>query len=593
MSADGALATITLPTAGRREVRAETLRLLRTRRGLLAATGMLLVLGTVCGLVGPWVLGAMVDVVLARHGPGELIGLGGVLLAASLGQALLTGAGGALMARLGQDLTAGVRERVVARALQLPAHEVERAGTGDLVARVSGDVESVNEAVSGVLPTFVEAGLTITLTLVALLVLDWRFALAGLTAVPPQVIALRWYLRTVVPISRAERVAEGARAQQIVETVAGAATVRAHRRSDEHTRLVAERSDDARRLSIRLAAVQRRFFGKLNYGELIGLCALIAVGHWLVGNGSATTGAVAAAALYFHRLFDPFNALLGLFDNAQTAGAAFARLVGVAAIALPPAPDSGLVPTDGRVRLRDVHYRYAPGLPDVLERIDLDVPDGGRVAVVGTTGAGKTTLAALVAGVHQPTSGAVTLGGTDLGRLDPAVLRRTCALLTQDGHVFAGSLADDLRLAAPQVTDDELVRALDAAGALPWVRALPDGLRTRVGAGGKAVDPTSAQQLALARILLADPRVVVLDEATAEAGSTGARALEAACERVLAGRTSLVVAHRLSQAAAADQVVVLEHGRIVEAGPPQELVDADGHYARLWSAWSTAHPPRR
>ncbi|TCK26223.1 ABC transporter ATP-binding protein [Pseudonocardia endophytica] len=580
-----------LPTAGSREVRAETRRLLRSRPGLLTGTVVTLVPGTVCGLAGPWVLGAMVDVVVGHRATGELVGLAGVLLGAAVGQALLTGAGSALMARLGQDLTAGVRENVVARALEIPAHEVERAGTGDLVARVSGDVESVNEAVSGVLPTFVEAGLTIALTLAALLLLDWRFALAGLTAVPLQVIALRWYLRTVVPISRAERVAEGARAQQIVETVGGAATVRAYRRSAEHTALVAARSDEARQLSIRLAAVQRRFFGKLNYGELTGLCAIVAVGYWLVGAGAATTGTAAAAALYFHRLFDPFNALLGLFDNAQTAGAAFARLVGVAAIAPRPASGAGSGPVDGRVRVRDVSFRYAPGLPDVLDGIDLDVPDRGRVAVVGTTGAGKTTLATLVAGVHRPGRGTVALGGTDVADLDGTTLRRTCVLLTQDGHVFAGPLSEDLRLAAPDATDDDLERALETAGALSWARTLPDGIRTRVGAGGVAVSPTQAQQIALARVLLADPRIVVLDEATAEAGSAGARVLETACERVLVGRTGLVVAHRLSQAAAADRVVVLEHGRTVESGPPDVLARGHGPFARLWSAWSVHRSP--
>ena len=580
-----------LPTAGPREVRAETLRLLRVRRGLLAGTVVTLVLGTVCGLAGPRVLGAMIDVVLGGRTTGELVGLGAVLLVASVGQALLTGVGSALMARLGQGITAGVRESVVARALRLDAHEVERAGTGDLVARVSGDVESVNEAVSGVLPAFVEAALTIALTLVALLVLDWRFALAGLTAVPLQVIALRWYLRTVVPVSRAERVAEGARAQQLVETIGGAATVRAYRRSVEHVALVTQRSDDARRLSIRLAAVQRRFFGKLNYGELTGLCAIVAVGFWLVGNGSATTGTAAAAALYFHRLFDRFNALLGLLDNAQTAGAAFARLVGVAAIPTRPVPDAGPEPDDGRVRVRGARFRYATTLSDVLHGIDLEVPDGGRVALVGTTGAGKTTLAALVAGVHRPTGGTVTLGGADVAALDTATLRRVCVLLTQNGHVFAGPLAEDLRLAAPAATDAELEHALQTAGALGWLRALPDGLASRVGAGGVSVTATVAQQIALARVLLADPRIVVLDEATAEAGSAGARALETACERVLDGRTGFVVAHRLSQAARADQVIVLEHGRIIESGPPAVLTAGDGPYARLWSAWSAAQRP--
>lgn len=229
------------------------------------------------------------------------------------------------------------------------------------------------------------------------------------------------------------------------------------------------------------------------------------------------------------------------------------------------------------MRLRGIRHAYDGG-PEVLHGVDLEIAPGERVAVVGTSGAGKTALGAVLAGVHRPTAGTVEIGGVGLDEI--ADLRRHVALVTQEVHVFAGTVADNLRLARPGATDDELTAALRAVEA-------PLALTDVVGDGdGGELSATRAQQLALARLVLADPAVAVLDEATAEAGSAGARTLERAAAAALAGRTAVVIAHRLTQAATADRVVVLDKGRIVEAGRHDELVAAGGHYADLWSAWA-------
>ena len=248
-------------------------------------------------------------------------------------------------------------------------------------------------------------------------------------------------------------------------------------------------------------------------------------------------------------------------------------------------------PTDSSVVVSGVGHAYTTG-HEVVTDVDLTLRPGERIALVGASGAGKTTLAKLIAGVHAPTAGQVRIGGVEVAALDPAAPRAVVALVTQEVHTFAGTLAADLRLARPDATDEELVAALDRVGALGWVRVLPNGLATVVGAGGQRLSATQAQQLALARIVLADPLIAILDEATAEAGSAGARALEAAALRALEGRTALVVAHRLTQAATADRVVVLDAGRVVEIGPHSELTARDGPYARLWAAWSRSRGSR-
>jgi len=571
-----------LPTATAARTRAAVRELARPHRRTIAGGFLALVAATAVGLLTAPVLGHVIDLVAKGSPASALTAPVGWLAAIAGVQGVATAYGLGLVARAGEGMLAALRERFVERALRLPLERVELAGSGDLTSRVTNDVSEVTAAVRDAVPALARSLLVIVLTLVAMAFLDWRFLLMALLAVPVQAHTVRWYVRRAVPLYAAQRVAVGAQQQELLGSVGGASTVRAFRLEDEHAERVGARSRAAVGLALRGVRLVTRFYARLNLAEFVGLSAVLLTGFLLVRGGSVSIGTASAAALYFHNLFAPINVALGLADDAQRATASLSRLVGVADAAPPPekesedaaAPEAGRDPgADGvPVEVRGVRYSYRTGHP-VLHGVDLRITEKERVALVGASGAGKTTLAKLVAGVHRPDEGtAVTTG--------------TVGLVTQEVHVFASPLADDLRLARPDAGDAELRAALARVGALDWALALPQGLDTVVGESGHRLTAAQAQQLALARLVLADPSVVVLDEATAEAGSAGARELEAAAAAAVEGRTALVVAHRLTQAAAADRIVVLDGGRVVETGTHEELVGAGGRYADLWRAWS-------
>ncbi|MDG4771143.1 ABC transporter ATP-binding protein [Solwaraspora sp. WMMD792] len=559
------------------------------RAGVLSGSALVTVLAaSASGLVAPWVLGVMVDDIRAGADTGQVVrSVVLIVLAATVG-AVLTGLGAALAARTGETVLARLRERVLDRALHLPERTLDRTGTGDLLARVGDDVSVVTRVITDTAPVLVSALLTVGLTVAGLFALDWRLGLAGLTAVPMYLLALRWYLPRSGPYYARERVVTGERSQAMIGALRGAATVRAYRLEAAHLAAIEQRSAASRDLSVSVLRMFTRFGSRLNRAECVGLTSVLVVGFLLVRADLVTVGATTAAALYFHRLFNPLGALVAEFDQVQQAGASLARLVGVADLPPAPAVTGTVVPAGTGLEIDGVSHRYDDG-PLVLRDVTLRVEPGQRVALVGVSGAGKSTLAGVVAGLLQPTAGTVRLGGVPVAGADRAGhpgLAGRIALVSQDVHVFAGPLTEDLRLARADATTDEITDALATVGALGWVRALPDGVDSVVGEGGHQPTAAQAQQLALARLVLADPDVAILDEATAEAGSAGARDLERAAFAATAGRTTLIVAHRLTQARRADRIVVLDAGRVVASGTHDELIAAGGDYRRLWDSWT-------
>ncbi|MEU6386292.1 ABC transporter ATP-binding protein [Streptomyces bauhiniae] len=572
-----------LPVADRGRVRRAAARLVRADGRAFAAALALNALAAGAGIVGPWLVGRIVDDVRAGRGTGAVDRLALWILLCALAQLVLARWARYVAHRFGERTLARVRETFVERLLGLPASVVERAGTGDLTARGTADVATVGTTLRDIGPELLVYAVQALFVLGAVFVLSPWLGLFGLLGLTPVWLAVRWYLRRARDAYLAEGAANSAVAEIVAATAAGARTVEAFRLETTRTAASREALEKSRRSRYRTLGLRTVFFPSVEISYTIPVAGVLLVGGWLHGRGLIGLGAVVAGALYLRQFTDPLDMVLIRLEQLQSSGASFARVEGIAEA--PRAPvDTTRTPADDRIEVRGVRYAYERG-GEVLRGVDLTVRPGERLAVVGASGAGKTTLSRLLAGIDAPASGSVTVGGVPVAELTPARLRRQVVLVTQEHHVFLGSVRDNLLIAEPGASDEELWRALAAVGADGWVRELPEGLDTGLGQGGTATDGSQAQQLALARVVLADPHTLILDEATALLDPATARHTERGLAAVLAGRTVIAVAHRLHTAHDADRVAVMEDGLVTELGTHDELVAANGAYAALWRTW--------
>jgi ABC-type multidrug transport system fused ATPase/permease subunit len=569
------------------------------RRGVIL-TAAAIVIASLAGLAGPWLVGVAIDdgipPVLKSGDPAPLLRIAGVFAATVVIQAVATRMFVTMTGRVGQSVVLELRRRLFWHALRLPVAFHESYTSGRVISRQTSDIEAISALFEEGLDALISAVLTLVLVGTGMLLLDWPLALVVLAGFIPLTYLSAWFRRESAGAYRRIRETNALVIVHFVETFGGLRAVQAFRRERRNEQIFDGLSRDyaaATRRSSQLIAV---------FGPGISLVANVIIGVVLcygglrVIDGDIQVGVLAAFLLYLQRFFDPLQDVSQFYNAFQSAASALEKISGVLeeepSVAEPAKPGSlpelasGWSVTGRRVRFESVRFGYRESV--VLPGLDLDIPAGQTVALVGETGAGKTTIARLLARFYDPNAGRILLDGADLRDLPDQALRRDVVLITQESFLFEGTVAENIRLGRPRASDEEVEEAARAIGAHEFIAALPGGYATRVGKRGGRLSAGQRQLISFARAFIAAPAVLVLDEATALLDIPSERLVQAALRTVLAGRTAVIIAHRLSTVAIADRVLVLRAGRIIEDGSPADLLGGDGEYADLHARWAAS-----
>lgn len=573
-----------LPIASNDIVRAYARKLITSHKLDIAKMLGLYALAAITGLIPAWVIGKIINLATTNtlH-TDNITRLVTFLLISSLSFALLTFLARTQSYKLGETIFATLREEFLASVLALPLIDVERAGTGDLLSRTTNDVEALSRTVRFALPEWMVAILQAVLTLVAMLLISPLASIGAIVSIPFLVFSTRTYLKFAPPGYRRERMSYATMSGTISETAEGARTIDAHRLSARQSRRIESDINESYFSEIYTLLLRMNWFPTVESAFALAVATTLAWSGWLALHHHLSIGAATTLTLYVVQVNDPLDRIIMWLDELQIGQTSLARLIGVSVVT-DNRPSTGPEPTSEVIVMDDVHYSYRAGR-DVLKGITLTVRPGERLAIVGPSGAGKSTIGRLLAGIDAPRQGSVTVGGFALAGLPLDTLRRHVALVTQEHHIFIGSLLENLSLAKPDATPEEIENCLASVDALEWAKALPQGLETELGTTGFSLTPAQAQQLALARLVLANPHTLVLDEATALLDPRAARHLERSMSAVMSGRTVIAIAHRLHTAHDADRVCVVVDGKIAELGTHDELVALNGQYASLWRSW--------
>ncbi|WP_084488616.1 ABC transporter ATP-binding protein [Nocardia niwae] len=580
------------------------LDLVKPYRKLTALALVLIVLDNVAKVSAPLFVAHGLDTGIARGAEGDWAPLawtvagflGSVLISVICTYSFLRVSG-----RLSQSVLFDLRVRAFAHTQRLSVAFHEKYTSGKVVARLTGDIETLQELLESALNQALSAILSVVTIAALLIYLDQALAAIVLAGFVPLVVVTRWAQRRQRAGYRRTRAAIAKVVVQFVESMGGMRAVQAFRREQRNESVLAIEDSEYRRAT---TAAMRGMGDYAGLTKLLGnltTVIIIVVGAWRVIEGDLAVGVLAAYLLYLNEFYGPLDELAQVFNAYQSAAAALEKISGVLeeepSVPEPVRPVA-LDKASGAVRLEKVWFGYSsvpappaePGKADhrtrpVLPEFTLDIPAGQVIALVGATGAGKSTLAKLLTRFYDPSGGTVTLDGVDLRDLSDVDLRRNVVMVTQESYLFSGSVADNIRLGRPEATDAEVFAAARAVGLYDFVQALPEGFATDVRKRGGRLSAGQRQLVAFARVFLADPAVIVLDEATSSLDIPSERLVQRALETVLRGRTAVIIAHRLSTVAIADRVLVLESGRIVEDGAPEALIAGTGRFAGLHSAW--------